>query len=231
MRNETAQAEYDGAVAEHFPAEWATTTEMVGVERREARRLLRRRFEAEAPEQAAALAATVEGTEIRHVMLKRKDKPALMLRGGTAQRVSMVRVDVFREAAKKGKFKYHLVPIYVHQIADKVRWPKPPNTAVVAAREENEWTCVDNFQFMFSLYSNSLIEVIDSGGVVTLGYFRGVDRATAAVAIASMTSASSIQRGIGTKTLHSFKKFDVSRLGNVSAVTSEVRTWHGVACT
>ena len=230
VRNETAQAEYDGAVAEHFPAEWAATAEMLGVERREARRLLRRRFEAEAPEQAAALAATIEGTEIRHVMLKSKDKPALMLRGGTAQRGSMVRVDVFRETGKKGKFKYHLVPIYVHQIADKARWPNPPNMAVMQAKEENEWTCVDDFQFIFSLYSNSLIEVIDSNGVVTQGYFRGFDRATGNIAIASMRSAADVKKGIGPKTLHSFKKLDISRLGDVSEVTGEVRTWHGVAC-
>ena len=231
VRNEVAQAEYDGAVAEYFPAEWAATTEMVGAERREARRLLRRRFEAETPDKAAALSATVEGAEIRHVMLKSKDKPALMLRGGTAQRGSMVRVDVFREAGKKGKFKYHLVPIYVHQIADKARWPKPPNLAVVAAKEENEWTCIDGFQFMFSLYSNSLIEVIDSNGLVTLGYFRGLHRGTGAITIASVNSAANTKAGIGAKMLCSFKKFDVSRLGNVSEITSEVRTWHGVACT
>lgn len=231
VRNEAAQAEYDGVVAEHFPAEWAATTEMVGTERREARRLLRRRFEAEAPEQAAALAVTIEGAEIRHVILKSKDKPALLLRGGTAQRGAMVRVDVFREVGKKGKFKYHLVPVYVHQIADKARWPKPPNLAVVASKEENDWTCIDGFQFMFSLYSNSLIEVIDSNGVVTRGYFRGLDRSTGALKIASMESAASIQSGIGSKTLHAFKKFDVSRLGDVSEITSEVRTWHGVACT
>jgi CRISPR-associated endonuclease Csn1 len=58
-----------------------------------------------------------------------------------------------------------------------------------------------------------------------------MDRSTGAIAIAAPENPRSLNRGIGAKTLAHFKKLNVDRLGNVTEVRNEVRTWHGVACT
>ena len=66
-----------------------------------------------------------KGDLIRKVRLASKDKVAVSVRGGTADRGEMARVDVFGKADKGGKIRYFLVPIYPHQIADKVGCPSP----------------------------------------------------------------------------------------------------------
>ena len=205
MRPAEAQADFDAKVAAAYSAEWLTASELVG---------------------------NGAGPEIGSVMVRSKDKPALELRGGTAGRGDMVRVDVFRETDKKGRTRFHLVPIYVHQVADKKGWPVPPDRAVVAYKDEAEWTKItEALEFRFSLYSNSLVEVVKPDGEVIRGYYRSLHRRTGAINIASQHSASDITEGTGAKTLLSFRKFAVSRLGDVTEIPSEVRTWHGVACT
>lgn len=73
------------------------------------------------------------------------------VRGGIAKNDSMLRVDVFRHR-KDGK--YHLVPVYVHHAVAK----ELPNRAVVAFKDEAEWTLIDgNFDFCFALYPNDLV--------------------------------------------------------------------------
>lgn len=175
--------------------------------------------------------AEKENPPIRKVRLETKNKVAVTVRGGTADRGEMVRVDVFRENSKTGKTKFHLVPIYPHQVADQERYPVPPTKAVVAAKPEAEWTCVAEFDFLFSLHHNSLVEVTRADGKVVRGYFKGVNRSVAAIAIAQHISATTVQDGIGSKTLHSFRKLAVDRAGNISEVSRETRTWHGAACT
>lgn len=173
-----------------------------------------------------------KGDVIRKVRLATKDKVSVSVRGGTADRGDMARVDVFTKADKKGTIRYYLVPVYPHQIADREAYPQPPNRAVVAYASEEDWTLIaSSYQFLFSLYGNSLIEVAKSDGEVITGYFKGMDRSTGAIAVATPENPRSLSRGIGTKTLAHFKKVNVDRLGNVTTVRNEVRTWHGVACT
>lgn len=230
---EAAQADIDAAVAAAYPQDWQEAGALLGGERREARRLLRRRFEAEHPAAWAGLVAAAPGTEaIRSVRVAVRDKPAIAVRGGTADRGEMVRVDVFRETDAKGRTRFHLVPIYPHQVADRGRWPKPPDRAVVAYKAEEEWTAMGaEHKFQFSLYPNSLVEIVRPNGDVVQGYFKGLDRSTGAINLASVRSQQTLERGIGAKTLLSLRKQAVDRLGDVSDVSREVRTWHGVACT
>jgi CRISPR-associated endonuclease Csn1 len=228
-----AQADIDATVAAAFPEAWQASGDLLGGERREARRLLRRRLEAEQP---AAWAGLVEGDAgadvIRSVRVAVRDKPAIAVRGGTADRGEMVRVDVFRETDGKGRARFHLVPIYPHQVADKVRWRTPPDRAVVAYKPEDEWTAMGAaHEFQFSLYPNSLVEVTKPSGEVLVGYFKGLDRSTGAIGLASVLSQQRLERGIGAKTLLALRKQFVDRLGRVSDVPREVRTWHGAACT
>ena len=171
-----------------------------------------------------------KGDPIRKVRLETTGKVAVPVRGGTADRGEMARVDVFREERPGKAVKFHLVPIYPHQIADPVQ-VAPPGRAVVAYKSEGEWTPVAGFAFAFSLHMNSLVEVKLSGAAELVGYFKGLDRSTAAIKIASPLSAQSLTPGIGSKTLLSFRKLSVDRLGRISDVPEEVRTWHGAACT
>jgi CRISPR-associated endonuclease Csn1 len=173
-----------------------------------------------------------EGDVIRKVRLASKDKVAVSVRGGTADRGEMARVDVFTKADKRGAVRYFLVPIYPHQIADRENYLQPPNRSAVAYAAEADWTLIDaTYEFRFSLYGNSLIEVAKSDGEVIIGYFKGMHRGTGAIAVAPQYNPRIVRGGIGAKTLVRFKKMNVDRLGNVTEVRNEVQTWHGVACT
>jgi CRISPR-associated endonuclease Csn1 len=161
-----------------------------------------------------------------------KDKVAVAVRGGAADRGEMARVDVFAKADRRGTNRYYLVPIYPHQVADQQAYPQPPNLAAVAYAVEADWMVIDSeFDFLFSLYSHSLLEVVKSDGVVVRGYFKGMDRSTGAITISEPENPRALNRSIGAKTLARFRKLNVDRLGKVTEVKNEVRTWHGVACT
>ena len=92
----------------------------------------------------------------------------------------------------------------------------------MAYKPYDEWELVTDKTFLFSLYNNSLVELTRATGAGMFGYFKGLHRITAAVSVASPLS---------TKTLLSFRKFTVDRLGRRREVTGEVRTWRGAACT
>jgi CRISPR-associated endonuclease Csn1 len=46
-----------------------------------------------------------------------------------------------------------------------------------------------------------------------------------------MATNSETIRSIGVKTLSSFRKFSIDRVGRKSEIPREVRTWRGEACT
>jgi CRISPR-associated endonuclease Csn1 len=109
----------------------------------------------------------------------------------------------------------------------------PPMRAVVAYKDEGDWAAMDStFEFLWSIESMTFLEVVKSSGELVEGYFRGLDRTTGAIALAKDSNPDDLSRGLGVKTLASFKKFRVDRLGlSRTEVTREVRTWHGKACT
>ncbi|MCT2399607.1 type II CRISPR RNA-guided endonuclease Cas9 [Novosphingobium mangrovi (ex Huang et al. 2023)] len=179
------------------------------------------------------------GDEIRKVRLRTKGKPAIQVRGGTADRGEIARVDVFAKPNKRGKEEFYLVPIYPHHVMNKRDWPMPPMRAVVAYKDEEEWTLVDgSFAFRFSLHPRSYIEVIKPTGEILSGYFQGLNRSTGAINLSNHKNSRSLvdddgnsTQSIGAKTLLTMKKYNVDRFGARSEVKSEVRTWHGVVCT
>ncbi len=178
-----------------------------------------------------SLPLSPKGDPIRKVRLKGRDKEAAVLvRGGVARRGNMARVDVFEEKRPGKPVRFHLVPIYPHQIADPAQ-VAPPDRAVVAHKLESDWQPVASFSFAFSLYINSLIKVIRSEGAPILGYFKGLDRDGGQIEVVSPLSQQLIPKRIGSKTLMSFRKLSVDRLGRISDVPGEVRTWRGAACT
>ncbi len=173
-----------------------------------------------------------KGDVIKKVRVASKDKVAVGVRGGSADRGEMARVDVFAQTDARGRARFFLVPIYPHQVADLEVFPQPPDRAVVAYKAELVgWTLIDSsFAFQFSLYANSLVKVVTPDGEEIIGYFKGVDRSTGAISLAMPESSRALRRGIGAKTLLSFQKLSVDRLGRISVVSQEVRTWHGAAC-
>lgn len=178
-----------------------------------------------APEQ---LPRSPKGDVIRKVRVETKAKPAVMVRGGTADRGGIVRVDVFTKPNKRGAAEFFLVPIYVHEVATL---SGPPNRAIQANTDENEWPLInDCHKFIFSLYSMSLIEVHKPDGEIIKGYFRGLSRNTGALVVSNISNSLLTRDGIGSRTLREFKKFSVDRLGGVSEIMSETRTWRGEVC-
>lgn len=179
------------------------------------------------------------GHEIRKVRLETKYKPAVPVRSGTADRGDIVRVDVFAKANSKGKDEFYVVPIYPHQVFDKIGWPYPPARATVAYKDETEWTLIDeSHRFKFSLYPRCYVEVAKANGEILSGYFQGMDRSTGAISLFNHKDARSHRddngnsmRGIGAKTLLTIRKYSVDRFGDRGEVRGEVRTWRGEACT
>lgn len=167
---------------------------------------------------------------IRKVRLTTKDQPAIRLRGGTVDRGDMARVDIFRKKSKKGAWEFYVVPIYPHQI---VTMESPPSQAVKGGGgDEGQWPVLDgDAEFLWSVHGMSLVELVKPDGEIIEGYFRSLDRNTGAVAISPQRTSSEIRKGIGVKTLASFRKFSVDRLGRKFEVKRETRTWRGKACT
>ena len=144
----------------------------------------------------------------------------------------MVRVDVFAKPNKSGKDEFYLVPVYRHQVMDRKGWPQPPNRAIVAYKPEAEWTLINaSYEFRFSLYPDAYIELIKRDGELVEGYYRSADRSTGAISLSVHNLREPLIRGIGAKTLRSFRKYQIDRLGRRFEIEREIRTWHGAACT
>lgn len=186
----------------------------------------------EAGRPAEAPPRSPRGDPIVKLRLATTKKPAVMVRGGTADRGDMVRVDVFSKPNRRGKTEWYLVPVYRHQVMDRKAWPEPPMLAVAQGKGETDWTVVGaDFDFRFSLYHRSYVKVVTRQGEMIEGYFAGLDRSTAAIALSEPADSTSLRRGIGTRTLLSIEKYAVDRFGTRALITSEGRTWHGAVCT
>jgi CRISPR-associated endonuclease Csn1 len=179
-----------------------------------------------------AMPRSPKGDLIRKVRVPTGDKRAVEVRGGTADRGEMARVDVFSKANKRGKREFYLVPIYPHEVADREHVPTPPNNAVADAKSKSGWVPIDHsYEFLFCLYQNTLVGLITSDGQIIRGYFKGLDRNTGAIKLAPPENPRDLRTGIGARRLRQLTKLNVDRLGSVTIVHREVRTWHGEACT
>ncbi|MBI5918533.1 MAG: type II CRISPR RNA-guided endonuclease Cas9 [Nitrosomonadales bacterium] len=141
------------------------------------------------------------------------------VRGGIAKNDSMLRVDVFTKAGK-----FHLVPVYVHHAVAKVL----PNRAIVAFKDEEEWTLIDDsFEFCFSMYPNDLVKVSLKKDFQK-GYYAGCDRSSGCINLWAhdrnqQVGKDGLIRSIGVKTALSVEKFNVDVLGNLYPAPPEKR--------
>jgi CRISPR-associated endonuclease Csn1 len=165
-------------------------------------------------------AGHLTGPVVRTVTLATDNMSGIPLRGGLAKNDAMLRVDVFQS---RNDGKYHLVPVYVHHLATGL-----PCRAIVAAKDEGEWTLMDlGFEFLFSLHANDLVN-IELKKERYLGYFAGCNRSTAAIDIwthdrKNTVGKNGLIQSIGVKTALKFNKLNVDLLGHIYPATTEVR--------
>lgn len=151
------------------------------------------------------------GPIIRAVKVNAGKATGISIRSGIASNDTMLRADVFTKAGK-----FHLVPVYVHHaVAEQL-----PNRAVVAFKDETEWTLIDeSFAFCFSLYPNDFVKVQQKGKPAILGYYSSCHRGTGNINLwahdrSLQVGKDGIVEGIGVKTALSIEKFNVDVLGN-----------------
>ena len=173
-----------------------------------------------------------KGDPVSKVRLRTNKKADVLVRDGAADRGEMVRVDVFRKKNRRAAWEYFVIPVYPHQVANRAEWPAPPDRAVQANTPEERWPKLDeSHQFLWSIYPLSWVALVKSDGEVIEGYFRGLSRNTGAFIVSPQHSKEITREGIGTRTLRTFRKFTVDRLGRRFEIPHETRTWHGAACT
>ncbi len=187
---------------------------------------LRNWIEAGKPEARPPLSP--KGDPIFKVTLLTNKKPDVIVREGAVDRGEMARVDVFRRANKKGVRQYFLVPIYPHHIATM---ENPPNRACSAFTDESEWPQIESGdEFVWSLTPMNYLEIETGKGDHFAGYFRGFHRGTGALEISNDCNMNDKTAGIGARTLKTFNKYTIDRLGQKYLVESELRTWRGKVC-
>jgi CRISPR-associated endonuclease Csn1 len=131
----------------------------------------------------------------------------------------MLRVDVFTKAGK-----FHLVPVYVHHKVTGL-----PNRAIVAFKDEDEWTVVDEtFEFLFSLHPNDLVRLSQRNKSPIVGYYSSTHRGTGNVNLwvhdrNRTTGKDGLIEGLGVKTANGLEKFNVDVLGNAYLAERELR--------
>lgn len=167
--------------------------------------------------------STQLGPIIRTVTMDVDKLSGIPIRGGVAKNDTMLRVDVFTKAGK-----FHLVPVYIHHMVTGL-----PNRAVVAFKDESEWTLIDeSFHFHFSMYPCDLVRVSQKGGTQLLGYYAGCNRATGSIDLWAhdrnqAAGKSGLFQSVGVKMALTFEKFDVDVLGSIYPAKLEPR--HGLA--
>ena len=160
------------------------------------------------------------GPIVRTVTMVIDKLSGIPIRGGIAKNDTMLRVDVFTKAGK-----FHLVPVYVHHSVAK----ELPNRAIVAFKDESEWTLIDDsFKWFFSLHPNDLVRVSQKGKEPIFGYYASCHRGTGNLNIWAHDRNQKIGKegmieGIGVKTALAFEKFHVDVLGNLYPARQEER--------
>jgi CRISPR-associated endonuclease Csn1 len=155
---------------------------------------------------------------IRRIKIEETCKSGIEVNNGIANNGDIIRIDVFTERKPKKKGKYYVIPIYASDaIKDQL-----PNRAIVANKEEADWTLMDeNFLFKFSLYPNELF-YLKSKNYDGFGYYTGVDRATSAISFSEATPEGKTLR-VSPKSADVFEKWSVDVLGNYCKAINQKR--------
>jgi CRISPR-associated endonuclease Csn1 len=167
-------------------------------------------------------AGNASAAVVKTVKLQTIQKGGVLVRKGIADQESMIRVDTFKKADK-----YYSIPIYQSDRASA----NLPSKLVVAGKPRDEWPEVDDtYQFIFSLFHNDVVKLINKKGEVFFGYFAGLDVATGAIHIMLHDrnpdfpgSKDGVFRSLGVRTATAIEKFHVDPLGTLFKVKKENR--------
>ena len=136
----------------------------------------------------------------------------------------------FSKTGNSGVKSYALVPIYAYHLADL----QPPNRAIVANKDEDQWDVVDNaYQFEFSLWQNSRVEIKKKpsakkpSGENFVGLYKGINRNTGAFQLANPEDGEDHHQFSAKTGTLLFRKIETDRLGREFIVKNEKRTWRG----
>lgn len=163
------------------------------------------------------------GPIVRTVTMVIDKLSGIPVRGGIAKNDTMLRVDVFRHRRND---KYHLVPVYVHHAVAK----ELPNRAIIAFKDEGEWTQIDecNFDFCFALYPSDLLRITQKNKPPIIGYYGSCHRGTGNLNIwlhdrnTAITKDGALE-GLGVKTATALEKLHIDVLGNIYPALPEKR--------
>jgi CRISPR-associated endonuclease Csn1 len=180
---------------------------------------------------------TIRMEKIRSVTLISNDDPAFtpkrLIRKDSKQplaslnRGEIFRVDVFENTNSLGKSKYLYVPMYYFDTIDE----SPPDKAFVLRKPYRLWPIVDPNSFLFSLAKFDYIKIRTIDDSVE-GYFRGLDTNDGRVKVTPhFTRDESEAKRFSPTKIRCLSKCSVDRLGRISEVLREPRTWRGKACT
>jgi len=163
-------------------------------------------------------ANTTKAPRINSVRIITNEKSGIEINHGLASNGDMVRADVFRQDGK-----FHLVPIYAHHFTKSAL----PNRAVVAFKPEDQWTPVDDSNFLFSLHKNDYVVLQDKKQQIE-GYYAGLNRATGAINVRTHDSdpnfgKDGVLEGLGVKLLQDFQKYSVDFFGTKTRIEKEKR--------
>jgi CRISPR-associated endonuclease Csn1 len=155
--------------------------------------------------------------KINSVRIITNEKSGLRINGGLASNGDMVRVDVFRQDGQ-----FHLVPIYVHHFT-KTRLPF---RAIAVSKPEDQWTVMDDNNFLFCLQKNDYVVLRDKERQIE-GYYTTCDRSNGRITIKSHDGDPNFgangEARISTKTLKDFQKYSVDFFGNKTRIIKETR--------
>lgn len=163
------------------------------------------------------------GPVVRTVTAIIEKLSGIPVRGGIAKNDTMLRIDVFQHK-KDGK--YYVIPVYVHHAVAK----NLPDRAIVAFKDEDEWTLVkgDDFDFLFSLHPNDLIRITQKNKQPITGYYGSCHRGTGCLNIwlhdrNTKDAKNGAIEGLGIKTATAIEKLHVDTLGNIHPAAPENR--------
>ncbi|PIQ91666.1 MAG: type II CRISPR RNA-guided endonuclease Cas9 [Parcubacteria group bacterium CG11_big_fil_rev_8_21_14_0_20_39_22] len=160
-----------------------------------------------------------KGPLVRSVKLTGGQKSGLLINDGEGivKRQSMVRVDIFTKANKKGKDEFYFIPVYAYHKTKK----ELPTKVCTRGKSEKDWDVLnDNYSFKFSVYPGDLLSMT-KGQNITKGYY-----VKARVSVASLvveTHNRTEQKNTGIKSLDKLDKYMVDILGNYNKVHHEKR--------
>ena len=166
--------------------------------------------------------------KLRKVTIDSGKQTGIRVRGGLANRGSMVRSDIF-SYEKNGKKRFAIVPVYVCDLKEK----EPPKKYIQDKNEEDRPEIDENFTFVTSLYPDDLVEIKMKGKEKVLYHYVNAHRKTGRIQFYKNEKKAQdkeeekrTQESIGTK-CESICRLDMDELGNIYPVKEEKRLWPG----